>query len=85
MTPDEKVETKEEPKRYKGKIIHVSEEGWGFITTPEIKFTRIFFHWTGLRNDTLNFKDLMKGMQVEFSTKEYEDKGLRAIKIEVLK
>ena len=70
-------------RRLTGKIIHLSDSGWGFVTTPEIKFVRIFFHWTGL-NPKTNFETLKKGMMIEFNVKEYEDKGLRAIKIEVL-
>jgi cold shock CspA family protein len=69
--------------RYTGKIIFVSDKGWGFITTPDIKFTRIFFHWTGL-DPKLRFESLCKGQMVTFSVKEYDDKGMRAIKIEVL-
>jgi cold shock CspA family protein len=72
-----------ETQRYKGKIIFLSDKGWGFISTPEIAFTRIFFHWTGL-NPKVNYKNLNKGANVEFNVKEYEDKGLRAIKIEVI-
>lgn len=70
-------------RRFNGKIIHVNDEGWGFITTPEVRFVRIFFHWTGLKNDTKKFLELKKGMKVEFNIKEYPDKGFRAIKIEV--
>lgn len=73
-------------KRVQGKIIKVSQdEGWGFITSKEIKFTRIFFHWTSLRQDTLRFQDLHSGMKVEFTPVEVKDKGFRAIKIKVLK
>ena len=69
-----------------GKIIHLDEKGWGFITSPDIEFTRIFFHWTGLKQDTLNFKELKRGMRVEFTEKQSPDpeKGWRAIKIKVI-
>lgn len=80
----EEAVTDTEPKRIKGKIIHISEEGWGFATSPEIKFTRIFFHWTGLEQSTLKFPELRKGMRIEFEAKEYVDKGVRAIKIKVI-
>lgn len=76
---------KPDEKRVKGKIIKVSDEGWGFISSKEIKFTRIFFHWTSLKQDTLKFQDLKNGMKVEFSPVEVQDKGWRAIKIRVLK
>lgn len=76
---------KPEEKRVKGKIIKVSDDGWGFISSKEIKFTRIFFHWTSLKQDTVKFQDLKNGMKVEFTPVEVADKGWRAIKIRVLK
>lgn len=76
---------KSEDKRVKGKIIKVSDEGWGFISSKDIKFTRIFFHWTSLKQDTLKFTDLKSGMKVEFTPLEVADKGWRAIKIKILK
>lgn len=79
-TPD-----KPEDKRIIGKIIKVSDEGWGFISSKEVKFTRIFFHWTSLKQDTLKFQDLKNGMKVSFVAVEVQDKGWRAIKIMVLK
>lgn len=73
-----------EEKRVQGKIIKVSSDGWGFISSKDIKFTRIFFHWTSLRQDTLKFTDLRNGMKVEFTPVEVENKGWRAIKIKVV-
>lgn len=70
--------------RIEGKIIKVSEQGWGFISSRDIKFTRIFFHWSSLRQDTLNFTQLKNGMKVEFTPTNVPDKGWRAIKIKVL-
>lgn len=70
--------------RVKGKIIKVASGGWGFISSKEIKFTRIFFHWTSLKQDTLKFTELKNGMKVEFTPVEIEGKGWRALKIEVL-
>lgn len=67
-----------------GKIIHLSDAGWGFITSTEIKYTRIFFHWTGLVQDTLNFSELTKGLKVEFTPLDSADKGWRAIRIKVI-
>lgn len=74
-------------KRYIGKITKVKEdEGWGFITSQEIPFTRIFFHWTAL-TPSLNFATIKKGMKVSFHVIDYvdknsqEDKGKRALKI----
>jgi cold shock CspA family protein len=70
--------------RVKGKIIKVSESGWGFISSKDIKFTRIFFHWTSLKQETLKFTDLKSGMKVEFTPVEIEGKGWRALKISVI-
>jgi len=75
----EKTET-----RVIGKIIKLSEDGWGFISSKDIKFTRIFFHWTSLKQNTLNFTMLKIGMKVSFTPVEIPDKGFRAIKIEVV-
>lgn len=72
-----------EEKRISGKIIKVSSEGYGFISSKDIPFTRIFFHWTSLRPDTIKFTDLKSGMKVSFIAYEVEDKGYRAIKIKV--
>lgn len=74
----------ENQKKLIGKIIHLSEQGYGFISSPDIKFTRIFFHWTGLEQGTLNFAELKKGMKVEFIAKEFDEKGWRAIKVKVI-
>lgn len=74
---------KEDERRIKGKIIKVSDEGWGFISSKDIKFTRIFFHWTSLKQGTLNFTELKTGMKVEFTPVEVEGKGYRAIRIVV--
>jgi cold shock CspA family protein len=67
-----------------GKIIKLSTEGWGFISSKDKPFTRIFFHWSALNGDTLNFLELKKGMMVEFECIAYQDKGWRAIKIDVI-
>jgi len=72
-------------RRVVGKIIKISNGGWGFISSMEIKYTRIFFHWTALRQDTLRFDQLKNGMKVEFTPLETEGKGWRAIKIRVVK
>lgn len=68
----------------KGKIIKLSDKGWGFITSSEMKFTRIFFHWSGLEQDTLTFPELTVGMHVTFIPIQYQQQGWRAIKIRVL-
>ena len=58
--------------------------GYGFIASPDLPFERIFFHWSGLRQDTLRFPDLKKRMRVEFQLQKDEVNGYRAIKIFVL-
>jgi len=69
----------------KGKIIFIEEtKGFGFIISPDIPFTRIYFHWTGLSPDTLNFKELKKGMEVEFIPITQILNGIKAIKIKVI-
>lgn len=83
-TTTDTTPVKPDERRALGKIIKISDEGWGFISSKEIKFTRIFFHWTSLRQDTLRFQDLRNGMQVEFTPIEVDGKGYRAIKIKVM-
>lgn len=70
--------------RITGKIVKISPEGWGFIISKEIKFTRIFFHWSALNQDTLHFTELERGMEVEFEPLDVADKGIRAIRIRVV-
>ncbi len=75
------IEIKE--KRIEGKIIKVSKDGYGFISSKDIPFTRIFMHWTSLTSDTLKFTELRSGMKVSFVSHEVENKGFRAIKVRV--
>lgn len=83
-TPLSKSSEEVKPERMTGKIIHVNKtEGYGFITCKDIPFTRIFFHWQGLVQDTLKFLELEKGMQVEFTPIIVEGKD-RAIKVKVV-
>jgi len=67
-----------------GRIIKISKSGWGFISSKEIEFTRIFFHWTALRQDTLQFPELRTGMTVEFIPLRVPDKGWRAVHVRVI-
>jgi cold shock CspA family protein len=67
-----------------GRIIKVSEKGWGFISSKDIEFTRIFFHWTALSQATLGFKEIRTGMKVEFTPVQIPGKGWRAIHIRVV-
>lgn len=80
--------------RFEGKIIHIDEKGFGFIACDKIPFTRIFFHWTALVGDTLNFIKLERNMRVSFNAVEIPDyqnkdgsisrKGWRAIRVRVI-
>ena len=67
-----------------GRVIKVSKQGWGFISSRDIEFTRIFFHWTALRQDTISFLELKTGMIVEFTPVKVEGKGYRAVHIKVI-
>jgi cold shock CspA family protein len=67
-----------------GRVIKVSKEGWGFISSKEIQFTRIFFHWTALKQDTVPFLELKSGMMVEFTPIQIPGKGYRAIHVRVI-
>lgn len=67
-----------------GRIIKISKSGWGFITSKEIQFTRIFFHWTALKQDTLPFLELRVGMSVEFTPLPIPGRGVRAIRVKVI-
>ena len=75
-----------------GKISKIHSKGWGFIISEEFKFTKFFFHWTALEQNTKKFPELKAGMKVKFlpidldeTDKSVEErKGPRAIKIEVL-
>lgn len=70
--------------RVTGRIVKVDPKGFGFISSKEIPYTRIFFHWTGLQQDTRNFAELDSGLFVEFEPMKIEGKGIRAIKIKVV-
>ena len=72
-----------EEKRFVGKIILVNKRGYGFISTKEVPFTRIYFHWTNLLPQTANFAELKRGDEVEFNLVHKEDGTYKAIKIDV--
>ena len=67
-----------------GRIIKVSKDGWGFISSRDIEFTRIFFHWTALRQDSIPFKELRTGMWVEFTPTQVPGKGYRAVHVKTI-
>lgn len=82
---EEKDERKDNP-RQTGVIHYLSSDGWGHITSKDIPFTKIFFHWTALNNNKEGyFLTLDKGMKVEFDYfPDFQGQGPRAVKIEVL-
>ncbi len=67
-----------------GKIIKIDPKGYGFITSLELPYTRIFFHWSALNQD-VKFDKLKINDKVEFESKIVGEKGVRAIKIGLLK
>lgn len=71
-------------KEIEGKITKVDPAGYGFITSPDLPFTRIFFHWTALKQNTLHFLKLEKNMRVRFTPVDFYEKGFRAMKITVI-
>ena len=71
-------------KRIEGKIIAVNKRGFGFISSITIPFTRIYFHWTNLLPQTINFIDLKRNDPVDFICEKKADGSYRAVKIDVL-
>ena len=73
--------------KLEGKIIKLMTEGpkrgYGFITSDQREYVKFFFHWSALRQETLNFKDLTVGMKVKFVEAKTE-RGNRAVQIEVI-
>jgi len=66
-----------------GKILSLNDKGFGFISSTSLRFTKIYFHWSALEQDTLNFALLKKGMKVEFKLI-HTQQGPRGIKVRVL-
>lgn len=86
-----KKEKEAKEKRIVGKIIRTDPRGYGFITSEEIPFERIFWHWTSLTFDTLKFPAIRRGMKVEFVPRHQgtdpetgKDKGYKAIRIAII-
>lgn len=86
-----KDETK--PIRYNGTIVKLSPKGWGLIVSQAaVKFDTIYFYWSALEKGGINFADLKRGAEVEFTLiknyidkKSGEDMGPRAYHIKVIK
>lgn len=69
-------------KEIDGKIIKLGS-GWGFISSTNIPYTRIFFHWTNLVQDTLKFPELRKNMKVSFILTYKEGRDYSAVRVRV--
>ncbi len=73
----------DDSRKFQGKILKLYKKGYGFLSTPELEFTRVFFHWSVLTRDSPKFPDLAPNMPVEFSAREFDEKGWRAIMVKV--
>lgn len=79
------------PRRIQGKIFSINEKkGYGFITSLELEFTKIYFYWTNLVNGISFTEDLHKGMLVEFDlvyveAKEGRPAGWNAFRIDIVR
>lgn len=71
--------------RILGKIVKLSQNGWGFIQSPEhYPFVNIYFRWTALVQNTLKFTKLERGMEVEFTPAPTpHNEGYRALRVKV--
>lgn len=69
----------------RGTIVKLDKTGgWGFITSKEKAFTRFFFYWTAIKSNLVQFTDLKLGQLVDFEPQWVEEKGWRAIRIELV-
>jgi hypothetical protein len=71
-------------KRIEGKVILINKRGYGFISSIEIPYTRIYFHWTNLVPQTINFAEIRRGDPVDFVLEKKDDGTYKAIKVDVL-
>lgn len=67
----------------RGKIFAINQKGYGFISSEEQPFTRIFFHWTHLATGT-RFIDLKKNQYVEFDLVDDDRGGYSAIRVSLI-
>jgi len=91
----EKTETKTEVKTpargevIQGTVYHLGD-GYGFVESEALPYTRIFFHWQNLLHTTLHFSKIKRGAVLEFVAIEEKNHktGLmewRAQKVKVVK
>jgi cold shock CspA family protein len=71
-------------KRIEGKVIMINKRGYGFISSKEVPYTRIYFHWTNLIPQTINFAEIKRGDPVDFLLEKKDDGTFKAIKVDVL-
>lgn len=71
-------------KRIEGKVIVVNKRGFGFISSKEVPYTRIYFHWTNLIPQTINFSEIKRNDPVDFVLEKKNDGTYKAIKIDIL-
>lgn len=71
-------------KRIEGKVIVINKRGFGFISSIKVPYTRIYFHWTNLVPQTINFAEIKRSDPVDFILEKKSDGTYKAIKIDVL-
>jgi cold shock CspA family protein len=70
--------------RLTGKITKIKrDDGWGFIQSENMPFTRFHFFWSALLHSTKEFKEVNNGDSVEFTPMK-DHNGWHALKIKVL-
>lgn len=69
--------------KIRGKIYHLGD-GYAFVSSDAIPYTRIYAHWQALEHNTLHFTKLKIGMELEFKAIEHPEHGWRAIKVRVV-
>ncbi len=80
-----------EHKRIQGKIFSINEKkGYGFITSLELEFEKIYFYWHNLVNGVSFKQDLRKGTLVEFDlvwveSTEKRPAGWNAFRIDIVR
>lgn len=79
MQPKDNMNT-----RIQGKIKQLnSKKGYGFITSLELPFEKIYFYWEWLNQNTKRFPELKEGDVVTFELVKREN-GYQAYHIDVL-
>lgn len=63
----------------RGKVYHLGN-GYGFIESEVLPYTRIFFHWQNLDHNTLHFSEIKRGAELEFIA--IEEKNTKTNKME---